>query len=346
MKRGWLAVGAAALAAACLLSPTIARADGDPASDVLLSQTAFVPVDAGFSAQQQSSLRTLLEGSAKAGFPLRVAVIPEAYDLGYVTQLWHQPPTYARFLGIELSLVFKGPLLVVMPERLRFQLAGALCGVFVRTAVEARDQLGQRGSARRNADGRASARERGWHQAALGGFLHKCRPRAGQRFGRGSAGGLHCCAPRTGRGTGLRRRAPTPAGRADKSDRRACAGHGRVNLCGWGSWAHRGGAHAARMAPCRRAGGRAALRRRRRRADTRVQRRPEHDHGKHLRAGVSPRGNSAGHLARRHPRGARLLAHRPARPAGVDRRLPWAPGDRHVHRPAVPRTVPARGPAC
>lgn len=115
MKRRVPAYAVAALLVAGSLAPSLARADGDPASDVLLSQPAFVPADAGFSAQQQSSLSMLLETSAKAGFPLRVAIIPEAYDLGYVTQLWGKPRSYAEFLGVELSLVFKGPLLVVMP---------------------------------------------------------------------------------------------------------------------------------------------------------------------------------------------------------------------------------------
>jgi protein SCO1 len=106
------------------LAPSLARADGDPASDILQSQTAFVPADAGFSSQQQSSLSKFLQASAKAGFPVRVAIIPEAYDLGYVTQLWAKPRTYAQFLGIELSLVFKGPLLVVMRNGFGFYWAG------------------------------------------------------------------------------------------------------------------------------------------------------------------------------------------------------------------------------
>lgn len=109
-----LAVVAPVLAGS--LAPALAQADGDPASDVLLSQTAFVPADAGFSTQQQSSLSKFLQTSAKAGFPVRVAIVPEPYDLGYVTQLWGKPRTYAQFLGVELSLVFKGPLLVVMPD--------------------------------------------------------------------------------------------------------------------------------------------------------------------------------------------------------------------------------------
>jgi protein SCO1/2 len=103
---------------------SIARADGDPASDVLVSQTVFLPSDAGVSAQQQAQLVRLLRASAHAGFPVRVAVISSGYDLGSVTALWRKPRAYARFLGIELSLVHRQPLLVVMPNGFGFNWPG------------------------------------------------------------------------------------------------------------------------------------------------------------------------------------------------------------------------------
>jgi cytochrome oxidase Cu insertion factor (SCO1/SenC/PrrC family) len=103
---------------------SIARADGDPASDVLVSQTVFLPSDAGVSAQQQAQLVRLLRASAHAGFPVRVAVISSGYDLGSVTALWRKPRAYARFLGIELSLVHRQPLLVVMPDGFGFNWPG------------------------------------------------------------------------------------------------------------------------------------------------------------------------------------------------------------------------------
>ena len=43
------------------------------------------------------------------------AIVASSTDLGSVTELWRQPQTYARFLGQELSLVCRGPLLVLMP---------------------------------------------------------------------------------------------------------------------------------------------------------------------------------------------------------------------------------------
>jgi hypothetical protein len=93
-----------------------ARADGDPASDVLASQTLFLPQDAGVPASEQSQLGALLMSAQQSRYQIRVALIASPADLGSVTELWRQPQNYARFLGQELSLVYRGTLLVVMPN--------------------------------------------------------------------------------------------------------------------------------------------------------------------------------------------------------------------------------------
>lgn len=93
-----------------------ALADGDPASDVLAAQPVFLPQDADLSARQQAQLDALVQGSARSGYPIRVALVASVTDLGSVTELWRKPQSYARFLGQELSLVYRGPLLVVMPN--------------------------------------------------------------------------------------------------------------------------------------------------------------------------------------------------------------------------------------
>ena len=93
-----------------------ARADGDPASDFLASQTAFVPADGGFPPSQHAELDELLATAQRRGYPVRVAVIATPTDLGSVSALWRNPSGYARFLGLELPLVFRGTLLVVMPD--------------------------------------------------------------------------------------------------------------------------------------------------------------------------------------------------------------------------------------
>lgn len=95
--------------------PSVARADGDPASDVLATQALFLPQDTGASPAQGDQLSALLRSAGRRGYPIRVALIASAGDLGSVSVLWRRPQIYARFLGQELGLVYKGPLLVVMP---------------------------------------------------------------------------------------------------------------------------------------------------------------------------------------------------------------------------------------
>ena len=101
-----------------LLVP-LARADGDPASDYLYTLKVFVPFDVAKPAQA-AQLTADVEGATKAGFPIRVAVIGSAYDLGSVPSLWRKPRLYARFLGAELAFVYKQRLLIVMPNGFGF----------------------------------------------------------------------------------------------------------------------------------------------------------------------------------------------------------------------------------
>jgi hypothetical protein len=110
------AVLVAAALVGLALGPAFARADGDPASDVLASKSAFVPADAGASTVELARVGAVLAGAARSGYAIRVAVIPSATDLGSVTALWRQPANYARFLGAELSLVSDARVLVVMPN--------------------------------------------------------------------------------------------------------------------------------------------------------------------------------------------------------------------------------------
>ena len=108
-----LAVTILALLAGAL--PHAARADGDPASDVLLAQPLYLPQDASVPPAEQTQLASLLAAAHQAGYDVRVALIAQPADLGSITALWRQPQNYARFLGQELSLNYTGALLVVMP---------------------------------------------------------------------------------------------------------------------------------------------------------------------------------------------------------------------------------------
>ena len=117
-----------ALCLAATVLPAAARADGDPGSDVLVYQNLFAGSDAGLSVGQQLALAGLLKSAARAGVPVRVAIIAGPADLGAVTALWRNPRGYARFLGIELSLAYKGRLLVVMPNGFGFNWPGHSSG--------------------------------------------------------------------------------------------------------------------------------------------------------------------------------------------------------------------------
>jgi hypothetical protein len=92
-----------------------ARADADPASDVLYAQSVFYSFDRLPTEAAQKRLNEVVAASGKAGYPIRVALIGDASDLGGVTALWKKPRTYAHFLGLELSFAYHDSLLVVMP---------------------------------------------------------------------------------------------------------------------------------------------------------------------------------------------------------------------------------------
>jgi hypothetical protein len=138
---------ASALALATAAAPQAASADGDPASDVLIGQSAFLPWDAGAAPAQQARLVTILGAAARTGYPIRVAVIASQSDLGSVTALWRRPELYARFLDQELSLEYKGPVLIVMPNGVGLASAAPLSAA-ARSAVAAAAPAGPIGRAR------------------------------------------------------------------------------------------------------------------------------------------------------------------------------------------------------
>jgi hypothetical protein len=110
----WLSVAAIIVALGAVARPPAARADGDPASDVLVGQDLYPGY--GVPTAPLPKLLATLNAAAHAGFPMRVALIANATDLGTVSSLWRQPTRYAAYLGTELSLTFNGPVLVVMPD--------------------------------------------------------------------------------------------------------------------------------------------------------------------------------------------------------------------------------------
>ena len=122
MRAARVLVVAAVLAT--LVAAPLARADGDPASDWLLTQPTFVPSDDGVPPAYAAQLRATVAAAKARGYRIRVALIGTQYDLGSVYSLWRQPNQYALFLGKELYFVYTGRLLVVFPNGLATSVGG------------------------------------------------------------------------------------------------------------------------------------------------------------------------------------------------------------------------------
>lgn len=90
------------LTAVAASSPAAALADGDPASDVLITDDIFLPYEAP-SADPVAKLRRVVEAARAGGRPVRVAVIHSPRDLGAVANLYGHPQEYANLLASELQ---------------------------------------------------------------------------------------------------------------------------------------------------------------------------------------------------------------------------------------------------
>jgi hypothetical protein len=108
------------LALAALVVPGAARANGDPASDVLLSSQVFLPFEAPISKSVANELDETVAEANRKGYKIRVAVIAFTGDLGTAVSLWRRPQDYAKFLGSEIAFVYSNRLLVAMPSGFGF----------------------------------------------------------------------------------------------------------------------------------------------------------------------------------------------------------------------------------
>jgi hypothetical protein len=122
-----------------------ARADADPASDVLYTRDLFVPYS-GISPAVETELLAAIQKAKAAGKPIRVALIASRDDLGGVPQLFGNPLYYARFLDAELQFVYTGRLLVVMPQGAALAKGGRL--VADKSVIAAKPGSGADGLAR------------------------------------------------------------------------------------------------------------------------------------------------------------------------------------------------------
>jgi hypothetical protein len=112
--RGKTAFITALVLAVCAGGAGTARADGDPASDVLVLYNVFVPYEAP-SKTAAAALSKQVQAAYIAGYRVKVAVVATKFDLGAIPSLFGKPTEYAKFLGQELSSFYIGPLLIVMP---------------------------------------------------------------------------------------------------------------------------------------------------------------------------------------------------------------------------------------
>ena len=68
---------------------------------------------------EQELLKTVAAANER-GYKIRVAVIPFTNDLGTADSLWRHPQSYSKFLGSELTFVYRNRLLIAMPSGFGF----------------------------------------------------------------------------------------------------------------------------------------------------------------------------------------------------------------------------------
>jgi hypothetical protein len=107
-------------AVAALLAVPAAQANGDPASDVLITQQVFIPFEAPISTSAKDELIKTVAAANERGYKIRVAVIAFTGDLGTAVSLWRHPQSYSKFLGSELAFVYSNRLLISMPSGFGF----------------------------------------------------------------------------------------------------------------------------------------------------------------------------------------------------------------------------------
>ena len=101
-------------AAVAATAARTARADGDPASDVLLTDSVFLSYQSPYGSAEGRILEGLAKEAKRQGFPIRVAVITQISDLGAIGGLYGKAQRYADFLGREIMFVYRGTLVVAM----------------------------------------------------------------------------------------------------------------------------------------------------------------------------------------------------------------------------------------
>ena len=103
-----------------LVAVPVARANGDPASDILIPNQVYIGAEVPISNADRDALTKTVAAANERGYPIRVALIPFTSDLGSAVSLWRHPQDYAKFLGSELAFVYTKRLLIAMPSGFGF----------------------------------------------------------------------------------------------------------------------------------------------------------------------------------------------------------------------------------
>jgi hypothetical protein len=114
----WRALLAGSVVA--VLAVPVAHANGDPASDVLITQQVFIGPEVPIPVSAAEELQKTVAAANQRGFTIRVALIAFTGDLGTAVSLWKHPQSYAQFLGSELAFVYTKRLLIVTPSGFGF----------------------------------------------------------------------------------------------------------------------------------------------------------------------------------------------------------------------------------
>lgn len=93
----------------------VARADGDPASDVLASARVFWPYNLKVPDESRAKLNATVTAVTRNGLPVRVAMVQSEFDLGSVGVLFGHPQDYSQFLAQGLANFNRDWVIVVMP---------------------------------------------------------------------------------------------------------------------------------------------------------------------------------------------------------------------------------------
>jgi hypothetical protein len=99
----------------CLGIAAIAFADVDPPSDVLLLDNVYFPYQPRVCVELRNGLDQLTADAKKAHYPVKVALVSSATDLGGIPQEFGRPQEYAEFLHSEIGRQTKSVTLAAMP---------------------------------------------------------------------------------------------------------------------------------------------------------------------------------------------------------------------------------------